>query len=267
MTKEGKGLTVDPNTADAAIEFLRQPHDQPFLLTVSVLNPHDICEYTVCGAFRKMLPDDPALLPPARPEPARHRRTAVGMQKFAAQHADWSELQVARVPVRCITGSSSRPTPRWAASSRNSAGPAWTPRPIVVFTSDHGEMMGSHRMVTKQKLYEESAAVPLIVAPPGRRSRRRHGTSGQRPRCPADAARLRRHCRTRVARRAKPAAAGGRKDRAVARIRRLGNRQRSRARMVRTARYKYVLFGQGENREQFFDMEADPGETKNLIAE
>ena len=39
------------------------------------------------------------------------------------------------------------------------------------------------------------------------------------------------------------------------------------ARMVRTARYKYVLFGQGENREQFFDMEADPGETSNLIAD
>ena len=38
-------------------------------------------------------------------------------------------------------------------------------------------------------------------------------------------------------------------------------------RPVRTARYKYVLFAQGENREQFFDMQADPGETKNLIAE
>ena len=36
---------------------------------------------------------------------------------------------------------------------------------LVVLTSDHGEMMGSHQMVTKQKLYEESAAVPLIIAP------------------------------------------------------------------------------------------------------
>ena len=28
-----------------------------------------------------------------------------------------------------------------------------------------------------------------------------------------------------------------------------------------------MLFGRGENREQFFDVEADPGETSNLIAD
>jgi len=39
------------------------------------------------------------------------------------------------------------------------------------------------------------------------------------------------------------------------------------ARMIRTARYKYVLFAQGDDRERFFDVEADPGETKNLIAD
>jgi len=38
------------------------------------------------------------------------------------------------------------------------------------------------------------------------------------------------------------------------------------ARMVRTARYKYIVFAAGTNREQFFDMENDPGELKNLIA-
>jgi hypothetical protein len=37
--------------------------------------------------------------------------------------------------------------------------------------------------------------------------------------------------------------------------------------MVRTARYKYILFASGENREQFFDLEQDPGELKNLVAD
>ena len=39
------------------------------------------------------------------------------------------------------------------------------------------------------------------------------------------------------------------------------------SRMVRTARYKYILYATGENREQFFDLAQDPGESKNLVAD
>ncbi len=42
---EGLGAVCDPPTADAAISFLREPHERPFLLTVSFHNPHDICHY------------------------------------------------------------------------------------------------------------------------------------------------------------------------------------------------------------------------------
>ena len=34
---------------------------------------------------------------------------------------------------------------------------------IVVYTSDHGEMLGSHRMVQKSLWYEESVGVPFII--------------------------------------------------------------------------------------------------------
>jgi arylsulfatase A-like enzyme len=39
---------------------------------------------------------------------------------------------------------------------------------LVVFTADHGEMMGAHGALTKGKFYEESARVPLVVRWPGR---------------------------------------------------------------------------------------------------
>ena len=166
LTKEGKGLTVDPNTADAAVDFLRQSRDRPFLLTVSVLNPHDICEYTKCEAFRQMLPDDPARLPPARPNLRDTDDLPSAIQKFAAQHADWSELQWREylwVYYRLVEKADAEVGRVLASLDRTGL----SNKTVVVFTSDHGEMMGSHRMVTKQKLYEESAAVPLIVAPPG----------------------------------------------------------------------------------------------------
>jgi len=39
---------------------------------------------------------------------------------------------------------------------------------VVVYTSDHGEMAGAHRMWTKHNMYEQSVAVPLIVSMPDR---------------------------------------------------------------------------------------------------
>jgi arylsulfatase A-like enzyme len=46
-------------------------------------------------------------------------------------------------------------------------------RTIIVFTSDHGDMMGSHRLLAKGYMFEESARVPLLVRLPGQ-SRQRH---------------------------------------------------------------------------------------------
>ena len=38
---------------------------------------------------------------------------------------------------------------------------------LIIYTSDHGEMLGNHGMWAKMNMYEESAAIPLIAAGPG----------------------------------------------------------------------------------------------------
>lgn len=42
-----------------------------------------------------------------------------------------------------------------------------TDNTLVIFTSDHGEMLGSHGMREKNVFYEESAHIPLILKMPG----------------------------------------------------------------------------------------------------
>jgi arylsulfatase A-like enzyme len=43
-----------------------------------------------------------------------------------------------------------------------------TDNTLVVFTSDHGEMLGAHGMYSKMVFYEESAHIPLMIRFPGR---------------------------------------------------------------------------------------------------
>lgn len=46
----------------------------------------------------------------------------------------------------------------------------------IIYTSDHGEMMGEHRMLMKMVFYEPSVKVPLIIRPPaGGPARVEHG--------------------------------------------------------------------------------------------
>ncbi len=37
---------------------------------------------------------------------------------------------------------------------------------IIIYTSDHGEMLGQHGIWEKQKFYEASARIPLIIRYP-----------------------------------------------------------------------------------------------------
>ena len=264
--KDGKGLTVDPNTADAAIKFLRQPHARPFLLVVSILNPHDICEYPECAALRKLLPDDPAKLPAARSNLRDTEPLPTAIQKSIGTHANWTDQQwreylwayyrlveIADVEAGRVLAALD------LAGLRDNT--------VVVFTSDHGEMMGSHRLTHKQKLYEESAAVPLIVAPPAAQAGvdAQHLVSGldilptvlDYGGITAPASLEGRSLRPLVEGKSVPW-----REFVVAECRAFGD-----ARMIRTARYKYIAFATGDNREQFFDLEHDPGETKNLVAD
>jgi arylsulfatase A-like enzyme len=134
---------------------------------------------------------------------------------------------------------------------------------IIVFTSDHGDMDGSHKMVHKGYFYEESTRVPFIVAGPGiaRGIDRQHLISSSVDLLPTfcDFAGV-----------DLPEGIQGRSIRPLT-LRKAPSTWREyiisengRGRMVRSAKYKYCQYKGGEPREMLIDMDQDPGEMRNL---
>jgi arylsulfatase A-like enzyme len=262
--KEGKGLTADPNAADAAIHYLQKKHDKPFLLVASLLNPHDICEYggDDCEALKALLPKDQNLLPPARPNMKDVDMLPPGLQKRVEPRSELEWRKYLCVYYRLVETVDAE-IGRILAALEKSGRAKDT---VVLYTSDHGEMMGSHGMRVKSKLYEESVAVPLVVAPPGVKGRvnSQHlvNTLDVMPTL-LDYAGI-----------AAPDSLEGRSLRPLVEQRPVEWRDfvvseantYFQARMVRTDRYKYILYSEDTPNEQFFDMVQDPGELKNQVS-
>ena len=150
---------------------------------------------------------------------------------------------------------------------------------LVIFTSDHGDGMGAHRWNQKWVLYDESTRIPLIVRPP----------AGCRPRVddehlisngldlfpticdyagvPPPSELRGRSLRPLINTEDNYDGVGWR-DHVVAETSFSPDTGSAlQARMVRTKRYKYCLYGSLKNREQLFDMYQDPGEMVNLAVE
>ena len=265
------GLYSDQNIAEAAAQFIAQPHAKPFLLVVSIFNPHDICYVSRPDNAQKLkhlLPEDRSKLPPLPPNHKDTDALPTSIEHFAKGRSKWTEQEWREhlwIYYR-LTERSDVAIGRVLAAL-DKAG--LTDCTLRVFTADHGDMNSAHGLVSKGFLYENSGGVPLIVSPPGGQAKvdKEHLVSGldvmptllDYAGIPAPASLLGRSLKPVVEgqpvawREFVPAEASGHWS--------------PDSRMIRTARYKYVVFASGANREQFFDMEEDPGELKNLIYE
>ncbi|KKL23816.1 hypothetical protein LCGC14_2421590, partial [marine sediment metagenome] len=140
---------------------------------------------------------------------------------------------------------------------------------VVIYSSDHGEMLGSHRLWQKSNMYEESAHIPLIVRPPGGCSRREAGGLASL----ADVAPT-------ILDFAGVAQPGNLHSRSLCGA--IEGRQADgrdavfsewnphslhdgNLRMVRTDRYKYIWYPEGAD--SLYDLVADPHELRDLIGE
>lgn len=268
----------DQQTADNGSAFLRQKHDRPFFLVASFDNPHNIHEWAVENSLPQgnlPPPPPPADLPPLPPnfrpsasEPAKLspiRRHFIKDNERAPE--DWRRYRWAYnrlvekvdAQIGCILD---------ALESGPHASDT-----LVIFTSDHGDSQGAHGLPFKNVLYDEACKVPLIVADPRQADAPQSAVSDtpvsscldiyatilELAKIEPDAPGIHRgHNLFEIASDSHPPA-----DRPIISVAR-NPYAATEARMVRSSRFKYIVYSSGLRSEQLFDLLEDPGEQVNL---
>lgn len=158
--------TNDAWITDHAIQFLEtRPKSQPFFTVCGFNGPHP--PFKIPEPYFSM--HDPAKVPeppnfgPTRDEPDANRRSFYRAlwsdfgTEWETWQASWAvywgfvsliDDQVGRL-MGCLQGQ------------------GILDETLVIFCSDHGEMLGQHGLWHKMQAYEEALRVPLVMRPPG----------------------------------------------------------------------------------------------------
>jgi len=288
--------------AQTCRQFLRQKHEQPFLLVASFINPHDIC-YMAIDAFTKATGS-----PPMYPGSTREREclaqalklpSGMSREEFfanacpplpanfeipknepaATRDTDWREF---RQYVQQRWSEQDWRRHRWAYArltervdvhiggvldSLRQTG--LDRNTAVVLVSDHGDMDASHRLEHKSMPYEEATRVPFIVSQPGTVM---EGHVDQTNLVSTGLDLIPTLCD--LAGIDAPSALAGR---SVKSLTTTSDRQHpwrdslvvenEGSRILISGRFKYAVYDRGEPRELLVDLKSDPGEMNNLAVD
>jgi len=266
--EKGVGLTpnISEKFADAAIEVIENSTDRPFFLQVNFTAPHDpllsppgfASSYvkTQSGDNRPPTPRnflaqhpfdhgnfygrDERLMHWPRTEEAT--RDVLAMYYRVISHLDRSVGKILHALER-------------SGKAKNT---------IVIYSSDHGLGVGSHGLRGKQSMYEHTIGVPLVVTGPGIQTNRK--TSAQvylRELFPTVCDLCEIDTPKSVQGRSFAGVLEGKSDKAHDAV--FGYFRNSQ-RMIRTNRYKLIVYPQA-SRVQLFDLREDPDELKNIYTD
>ena len=162
-----KSFTFDPNTGrklqpkgynctlmtDMALEFIREPRQKPWMLMLSWNPPHPPFNDAPPQEMKRYSPHTLKLRPNVKLG-AAHGAALESTEKLQHSlagyygHITAVDAEFGRI-VRCLEET---------GQAKNT---------IVIYTSDHGEMMGSHGYMGKRLPHEESCKVPFFIRYPG----------------------------------------------------------------------------------------------------
>ena len=257
---------TDGKVAAEAVRLIEESKDKPFFIAAGFYRPH--CPYVAPKKYFEKYPLEEIKLPELKPI------DAVPDAALWTKPANWgltdTQLREAlQAYYASITFMDAQVGKLLDALDRLKL----ADNTIVVFWSDHGYLTGQHGQWMKMSLFEESARVPLIIAAPGMK-----GNGKASPRivelldiyptlaalcglkAPADleGKSLKPLLNNPSARWSKPA---------LTQVTRGAGRTRFMGYSLRTERWRYTEWDDGNRGFELYDHETDPGENINLAAE
>jgi len=245
--------------ADEAIKFISKPHSKPFFCYVPFDAPHD--PHIVPSDFQTSY--DPAQIPLPKNFLPQHPFNNGEMVIRDEQLLDWPrqpvEVQAMIAEYYQYVSYLDSQIGRILDALEKSPHAANT---IVVFAADSGVARGSHGLIGKQNVYEHSMRVPLIIAGPGIAIKQRTDamvylfdvlpTLGKMCQVSGPKTSEGQEFSATLGDPAKPA-----RSQMIFAYR---NVQRA----LRDNRWKFIRYP-NIDREQLFDLDTDPDETRNLV--
>ncbi|MFI4910046.1 MAG: sulfatase [Sedimentisphaeraceae bacterium JB056] len=272
--------TRDRYTAQRCVDFLESEHDKPFIAVADFNNPHNICGWVGENQGEHTDVDIDSKLPelPDNFEVEDMETRAPGIQYLCCTHprlnqaAHWNKenyrhylaayyhyLKVVDDEIGLVLNALKHG--------------GYDDNTLIVFMADHGDGMSCHRMTTKRlSFYDETTRIPFAFAGPGIKDK---DMLIEKPLVSTldlvptlcDYAGV-----------AKPQSLEGQslmhylngkgepveRDYLISQWHAEWNFTYEPGRMLRTDRYKYIKYAE-ERAEEFYDLEKDPGEKKNLI--
>ena len=161
--------------AREACDFIKDNKNRPFLLYVNFLEPHFPLHSPRDGQYSPeevTLPENYDAVP-AENQPLKYRIYRQRYRSWGDHGEDLNSEEGWRRITTRYWGLCSLVDTHVGTILRQLEETGVADNTIVVFTSDHGDMLGSHRLLNKNFMLEEAIRVPLMIRLPGQREQKR----------------------------------------------------------------------------------------------
>ncbi len=162
-----KELQYDEETHFKALDYLRHAPERPWMLTVSFTNPHP--PYQVPRKYWEMYKDADMPLPdyPDGMEESYSDYDRAFLRWYGLDRAPLTDPGQVLQARRAFAALSHYIDDKLGEMLAVLEEQGLRDNTVVIFTADHGEMLGEKGLIQKRSFYEWSARIPLVIDMPG----------------------------------------------------------------------------------------------------